>query len=765
MDSLIGSGRRAAQLSFVPQGHKFRSSRRAAQLSFILLLALAFTGQANQSGAEEYTAEPWALEANQITYHTNPQQITAEGDVVLRHTEEQSAKPLEIRADTVTYLTTGSVLDARGNVFLKEESGTISASSILLNLQDQTGKLTSTTVSLADHEIKFSGERVEKIASDRYVFFGGKATSCQTDGNKSPAWSINWRKADITINGMAYLKHATFKVKKVPLLYIPYLALPAKTTRQTGFLFPEISHSSRDGIGFTTPLFINLSPSSDLTFFPGYYEKRGTFAGLEFRSVSDYNSRTTLAINYLDDRTKDPGPPASPDDYRQDGYLRAEHDRYWVRGKADHYFSQNSVLRLDVDAVSDQDFLHEYRDGISGFSQSNRNFLNDFKRSLQEASLNFRESILQLSRRGQLGSGGLEVRYVDDPLAKLTGTEPAQTLPRALYSTRLPLLNNLPLSLGWDSEYVYYRPEEGIGYQRLDLLPRLIMPMPFGALIEGTIAGGFRETAYRVETIGTPTSGWNSTNAKNRNTWDFTTNMATLLSRDFLITAERRLTHTFRPNLRYNYRTSTDQSELPNLDGFDRLADDNSLTLELNNYFRSGNADPKILPNRQLGYLKLKQSYNLQEARRDLTRPGDKRRPFSDLALDLEISPLTNLFFRYQTALDVYGQGVGRYNLQGRYHNSRQDRLTIDYDYVKGVATNLNISTQLQLTDKLSARYNTSRSLLDNHATAETIGLLYNSQCWGVELTSSRDSEDRRVMLTFSLTGIGKALELRKSEI
>ncbi|MCK4839374.1 MAG: LPS-assembly protein LptD, partial [Desulfobulbaceae bacterium] len=530
------------------------------------------------------------------------------------------------------------------------------------------------------------------------------------------------------------------------------------------FLFPEISHSSRDGVGFITPLFINLSPSSDLTLFPGYYEKRGTFAGLEFRYMTSYNSRATLAGNYQHDRTKDLGPAGSADDYRQDGYLRTRHDRYWIRAKADHYFSQNSVLRLDADTVSDQDFLHEYRDGLTGFAQSNRNFLNDFNRGLQEASLNFRESILQFSSRSQLGSGGLEIRHVDDTLTELTGVEPTQTLPRVLYSRRQPL-KNLPLSFGWESEYVYYRPEEGIGYQRLDLLPRLILPMPLGPMLEGTIAGGFRETVYRVETIGTPASGWNSANAQNRNTFDFTTNIAALLARAFPITAERRLTHTFRPNLRYNYRTSGDQSTLPDLDGFDRLADDNSLTLELNNYFRSGKAGPQILPTRQLGYLKLKQSYSLEEARRDLTVPGDKRRPFSDLALDLEISPLADLFLRYQTALDVYGQGVSRYNLQSRYHNNRQDKLTIDYDYVKGGASNLNISSQLQLTGKLSARYNTTRSLQDNHTTAESLGLLYNSQCWGVELTGSRDSEDRRLMLTFSLTGIGKALELRKSEV
>ena len=718
----------------------------------------------NRSWAQEATTEPWRLEADRITYHNDPQQIIAEGEVILRHNEEKSDTSVEIQADTATYRAAGSEIDARGNVFLKEENGTISATSILMNLQDQTAKLTSTTISLTDHKIKFRGKLAEKIGDNKYIFHNGRVTSCQTEGNSSPAWSINWKKADITIDGMAFLKHATLKVKKVPLLYIPYMVLPAKTTRQTGFLLPEISHSSRGGTGWTTPFFVNLSPSNDLTLYPGYYAKRGTFGGLEFRNVNNYNSKATLSINYQHDRSQDQGPPGSEDDYRKDGYLRTEHNRYWIRGKADQYFSKSSVLRLDIDVVSDQDFLHEYREGITGFSQNNYGFINDFNRGLQEASLNSRESILQFSSRRQLSSGGLEVRYADDSLADLTGTTPVQTLPRILFSSRRPL-SGLPLSFGWDSEYVYYRPKKGIGYQRVDLLPRLVIPMPFGPLVEGTIIGSFRETAYRVETIDTPVTGWNYSNTQNRNTWDLSTNVAAVLARDFRTGTGHKLTHTFRPNLRYNYLDSSGQSEHPDLDGFDRLTNGNSLTIELNNYFRSRKIGKEILPARQLGYLKLTQSYNLEEARRNLIVPDDKRRPFSDLAMDLEISPLANLFLRYQTALNVYGNGVSRYKLQSRYTNSRQDNLTIDYDYVKGAARNLNISSLLHLTGELSARYSTIRSLLDNHATAESVGLIYNSQCWGVELTSIRDSEDRRIMMIFSLTGIGDTLEVGKSNI
>lgn len=740
---------------------------RLGKLSLILLLAMIAAGCLHRATAQAAIAEPWTLEADRITYHNDPQQITAEGEVVLRHQEEKVTTPLEIKAATATYTATGSELEARGKVMMKDELGIISAESILLNLQNQTGKLTATTIALTDQKLKFGGRLAEKTSANNYIFYDGQVTSCQTGGNSPPAWSINWKKADITIDGMAYLQQVTFQVKKVPLLYIPYMILPAKTTRQTGFLLPEISHSSRGGAGLLTPLFVNLAPSSDLTFYPGYYEKRGPFAGLEFRLVNDSRSKATLSLNYQQDRSQDQGPPGSPvseEDYRGDGYLRTAQNRYWLRGKADQYFANSTRLHLDIDVVSDQDLLHESRDGVTGFARNNYDFISDFNRGFQEASLSARESILQLSSHGRLSSGGLEVRYVDDPLADATGTEPVQTLPRVVFSSRLPL-SDLPLSVGLDSEYVHYRPEEGLGYQRLDLLPRLVMPLPLGPLVEGTVIGGFRETAYQVETPGTSGSSWNYARTQNRNTWDLSTNVAAVLARDFALGGDQTVTHTFRPNLRYNYRASGGQNELPDLDGFDRLTDTNSLTVELNNYFRSSKSGGPGLPARQLGYLKLIQAYNLKEARRELTAPDDKRRPYADLAADLEISPLSGLFLRYQTALNLYGQGVSHYNLQSRYTSHRRDNLTIDYDYVKGETSNVNIATTLHLTTALSGRYSTTRSLLDKHATSESVGLLYNAQCWGVELSSTRDSENRTLLLTFSLTGIGDTPGIRQSKI
>jgi len=731
-----------------------------------LPLATVFLLLSNQPSGAETLDGPWTMTADRVVAYNSPQAVTAEGRVVLQNQADPKATPLVVRADMIKYQSDITLLIASGNVSLQEKSGWISAESAVINLQSQTGTLRSTSIFMADQELSFIGDTVEKTGEARYRFTDATVTSCRQERDKSPAWSILCSKADVTIDGMAYLKNATLRIRKIPVFYMPYLVLPAKTTRQTGFLFPEISSSSRDGTGLITPFFINLSPSSDITLYPGYLAERGMFGGLEIRHVVSGQSQATLAANYLHDRTEDTGiTPVTEYDYRQDGFLRTEHDRYWIRGKGDHYFAENRVVRLDLDMVSDHDFIHEYRDGMTGFSKSNLEFARTFNRGLQEASLEFRESILQLTSGGNLSTAGLELRYIDNPLTDLTGSEPVHTLPRIMYRSRLPL-TWIPASLDWNSEYLYYFREEGVGYHRLDLFPRLVLPVLPGRFAEGIITGGLHETVYEIETHGSPIDGgWNSSDSKNRNTWDFSANLAKVLARDFALPRgeSSRLTHIFRPNLKYRYLYAEKQEALPVIDNDDHLTPQNLVTLQLNNYFRHNKINQSGPLSREIGYLKFSQSYDLREERRELSGVADKRRPFSDLTMDLEITPSPELSLRYQTALNVYGNGVPSYELRGRYSNKHDDSLLIDYNYQRGVKTDLTITAKARLHQKFTTRYSTTRSLLDDHKTTESLGLTYLAQCWSADLAVSEDSEDRRVMLTFSLTGIGKALEINQS--
>jgi LPS-assembly protein len=727
------------------------------------LLVLA----ASPAGAAEAKPGPWAITADRITSRQTPQEVTAEGQVVVDGPAGDGHGPLTIKADTLSYQETGNLLKAQGQVSIKEEgSGLVRAESLRLNLADRTGHLDATTISLAEQELNFTGRLAEKTGPDSYRFEDGVVTSCPAEGDQAPTWSIRCREARITIDGMAVLKHASLRIGRLPVLYTPFLILPAKTTRQSGFLFPEISQSRRDGTGFIIPLFVNLSPSTDLTLYPGQYSRRGPFFGLEFRHLNRADSLLTLQVDYLHDRTSDTGPAGSDEDYRHDGYLRDTHDRYWLRGKGDHYFSPRLALRIDLDAVSDQDFIHEYRSALDGFDRNTRDYLGSFNRGLTEASLEYRESTLQLAGHGDLTTASAELRYVDDPRRRQSEVEPLHTLPRLTMHSRLPLAD-WPLSFAWDSEYLNYYRTEGVGYQRLDLYPRLVTPLPLGRFLDGTIAGGLRETAYLIKTSGDPVDGgWRGQDHPNRTAWDVDANIATLLSRDFHPDYRQlqRFSHLIRPNLGYRYHGSDNQDGLPEIDGTDRLADTSQLYWQLNNYFLAEGRDRGDRPYAsQIGNFKISQSFDLREGQRDLVNPDDRRHPFSDLLIDLELAPLPATSLRYQAALNMYGERFTSYQLQAHYSDSRSNNLQIGYNYARGSASDLSLILQFGLAQRLATRYSTSLSLLEDHKTSESLSLIYTPPCWSMEMKVSQDSNDRRLMVLFSLTGIGKALEIDQS--
>src|SRR5690625_7505291 len=53
-------------------------------------------------------------------------------------------------------------------------------------------------------------------------------------------------------------RHARLKLFHVPVFYVPYVRFPVGDERQTGFLFPAIGESRRDGTEFSVPFYWNI---------------------------------------------------------------------------------------------------------------------------------------------------------------------------------------------------------------------------------------------------------------------------------------------------------------------------------------------------------------------------------------------------------------------------------------------------------------------------------------------------------------------------
>ena len=100
--------------------------------------------------------------------------------------------------------------------------------------------------------------------------------------------------------------------------------------------------------------------------------RRGEMLGLEYRYVLDEQSRGTLMFDFLDDRKIDDGTAGSEDWAYAETAARRNADRYWFRFKHDQLLPAGFTARLDIDLVSDPDYLREFHSGLTGFDATDR---------------------------------------------------------------------------------------------------------------------------------------------------------------------------------------------------------------------------------------------------------------------------------------------------------------------------------------------------------------------------------------------------------
>jgi len=731
---------------------------RKVFLLAVFLLGVSFFHPDHLSAAPE---NPWQITADSLIHLQMPEGILAEGNVILSRAGNAPGT-MVLRADWVRYDVERGLIKARGHVYIITGQDEILAESASMELEGETGIFTEATVFLAEDHLYIIGSEIEKTGEITYIIHDGWVSACDPyNPEKTPPWAIRSSRTDIKVDGMAIMKHARFQVKEVPFLYTPWMTFPVKTKRETGFLFPEWSHSSRNGVGFVLPFFVNLSPSADITLYPNYLQQRGMIYGVEGRYVAAEKSYGTFIFDYLRDRRID----TLEDNYKSDGFVRTDRNRYWFRGKADHGFSDSLVGRLDLDFVSDRDFIQEFRNEGNGFVNNDRMFVKYFARGLGEETSSSRSSTAQLVKSWQDMTLSGEAQIVQDVSDAVSSITPVQTLPRLNFDGRTPIDDSL-WSISWSSEYANFWRKGGIGGQKLDVHPQFITSVPRGTLLEGSMTTGFRESLYYVEVYGHDT-GWEHDNRlQNRFVPDFNLSLATLFMRDFDLAVQEYqwLEHLVRPNVSYSYAPRVDESHLPPF--ADTVAAANSVTYSLNNYFELGGTDEDgNYLSRNLGLFNVSQSYNILEDRRAIYDPADKQRVFSDVSFDLMAYPLENLNLRYQTAWSVYGRGITSYQLLTQYGNRRGDSFSVDYRYTLNGAHEVTGEAQLRATDFLTVRGSMTNDLETDHTVRSLFGLVYSPPCWKMELRATREIQEQTLMIVFYLDAIGKGFGWDKDNL
>ena len=309
-------------------------------------------------------------------------------------------------------------------------------------------------------------------------------------------------------------------------------------------------------------------------------------------------SKGIAMLDYLQDRQQDDGTGAWG--YTDDNVLRTNSDRYWFRMKHNQAFSSGYTAKLDLDVVSDQDYLREFRGMYMGYDDSNMNFYKYFGRDLDDYNDPVRTNRLNVSKYWSGYALNAETRWYDNVVARQSGgtDDSLQRLPFVQFYGSKKYLFQTPFFVDFDTEFANFYRKDGTKGQRADLYPRLSFPWRYQQYFTFEPSIGLRETLwYSDSNENAPTDARSS---QSRSLYDVGASLSSEVYNVFQVNGDQidRVKHTFMPRISYSYIPETSQSLYPYFDQLDRIREQNLITGSLTNTFISKLKPPEDMPDR-----------------------------------------------------------------------------------------------------------------------------------------------------------------------
>lgn len=588
---------------------------------------------AQDQSAEEQ--EPVQVKGNTLTYEQQGNVATATGDVVVTKGETK------LTADAVTVNRDTNEMTARGNVVLEDSRGTIKAEALRLEMENETGDITNGTVTLPRQQYVLTGKSLQKSFGQTYHIQDGALTTCQCDTFSKADWSIGGKSIDVDLHGRGTVRHGTFRVRNIPLLYLPYGTMPVTSDRQSGLLFPNYGFSSKRGFVWQQPFYWAINKSYDATVTTDVETSARVGLWGEFRYTPNERTEGVLSASYFNEQIRGPASTTSPI------------NRWSVTGVHRQLLPQDWRLYGDFFFVSDDFFLRE----ISHRALNLKSALEIDDWDLR--SRRFTDSRIGAVKAWKHALFRSEATYYQD--LRQDQDYAFQVLPRLQFQGQQRVWNDrLDVGIGVDGADFYRN--RGYAGQRLDLAPWVRMPFQLGKYFYGSVKLTGRETIYHMtsEDPGLPALPENGRlhGDRTRETVQFQAELGTRLSRVFNPHwgRLRQIQHVIEPWVNYYYTPYVDQLDLPLYDAVDRINKRNLFVYGVDNFVMgkfataaTAGTEEADTPTavRELARFSIRHAYDPSRA------IGRRRDKYSDMDLSARAQPFSFSTFTFDSTYDV----------------------------------------------------------------------------------------------------------------
>ncbi len=492
-----------------------------------------------------------------------------EGHVTMA-TPESLLKANELVTDNIQ-----QTITAKGNVSVESKDSLLQAKQFIGNQKLGTSEL---------KEVKFhffinnaNGEAESIIFDENRVATLNDLTfsTCPTNDD-SWRFSANELQLDQG-SGWGEAWGMWLKMQGIPVFYFPYLNFPIDAQRKSGMLPPAVSNSIRNGLDISLPVYWNIAPQTDATFWPRRIQNRGNQLGTEFRYLTE-KSMNKLSFEVLaDDRLAINSLTLEPT--LANGLYGLSEDRWAISFSNQTHFNEHWSASLNASKVSDRDYFRDLGAGLIS-----PNSTNSQSQLLSQGDFSYQDDIWFVS-------------LLAESTQSLVGDEPYRILPSLISNADY---YHLASGLHWQFEsdltnFAHTNKSLTEG-SRINLKPSLSYPMltSYAWLIP--------KLSYQVSRYRQKRSQLPETVQVSRDLPTFSLDTGLFFDRA-IQWQKKAVTHNLEPRFFYAYIPFRDQSEINNFNsrlpdfsfsqlwqanrftGVDRVGDTNHFALALTNRF------------------------------------------------------------------------------------------------------------------------------------------------------------------------------------
>jgi LPS-assembly protein len=704
-----------------------------SKLIFPLLLLIFLAWVPLSAQQTEYSSEEITIIAR--SWEKKGDLISASGDV-------------EVHYKNITLLADGAEVDletkdvfAWGNITIRSPEEIVSCEEMRFNLDSSQGELKD-VYGMVQPTLFYQAESIDRKDQDLFRFKKAQMTTCT---QPVPRWKFSCSKANFKKDDYMEMWNAVLKVKKIPVLYLPYFRYPLDKDRATGFLMPQAGYSGVKGAFYSQGFYWAMRRNMDATFNLDYFRDRGLGGGLEYRYLFSEGTGGLLNLYYF--RFNKRAPSESPE------------DAYIVR------FKHNQSLPGDFNIVADVDY------------QSSYDFLREFDNNFRRAVVSNRRSQIYISRAWSYYNFNMRVSRFETYYSQSDNSIIRKNTPQISFSsTKMKIVSPVYFSFsslfdnweyGWESDYEREKQRHS---QSLTFNPTLTLP--FTAIPWLTLNSSFSSNfSYYFNSYAPGTNQVVSDPILSHN-YSVQVELSGPYFNKIFFDAQNtpKFKHIIEPTLTYRYDSPVDVSERIIAQRF----------FYTNHYARYGLVNHFLINQnnqaREVCTLGIDQYYYFDPENSPLSNQVADGKPpqFSDLNGYFRFYPTHQYSLDFSASYNTYFKTFSRLRLAANLGNM-SDPFFLRVSWYKSVSPYAEFSRmrrhQIGLYGgakipslSLEAQFDLDFNILEGEMLYSAVSLVYHYQCIDfkgeLKIFYFRDKPETQFRLSFELGNIGKTNDL-----